>query len=109
MKLPLRPFFRVTGMLIFYMGFKFGAAGLHSLRVAGAIPSTPIAGLSSHAMALLLGALAIWMLLRASQRCAGRLGAGARPEQYSAIANGPRQYGAARLLFAWKVFSLLQT
>jgi len=77
MKLPLRPFFRVTGMLIFYLGFKFGAAGLHSLQVAGATPSTPIAGLSSNPRALLLGALAIWTLLRASQRCAGRLGAGA--------------------------------
>jgi len=77
MKLPLRPFFRVAGMLIFYLGFTFGAAGLHSLQVAGAIPSTPIAGLSSHSMALLLGALAIWMILRASQRRAGRLGAGA--------------------------------
>ena len=93
-KLPLRPFFRVAGLLVYYLGFKFVGAGLHSLQVAGVIPSTPIAGLSSNPifeffgiyptwqtllpqLALLLGALAVWMLLRASERRAGRLGAGA--------------------------------
>jgi high-affinity iron transporter len=93
-KLPLRPFFRVAGLLVYYLGFKFVGTGLHSLQVAGVIPSTPIASLSSNPifeffgiyptwqtllpqLALLLGALAVWMLLRASERRAGRLGAGA--------------------------------
>jgi high-affinity iron transporter len=93
-KLPLRPFFRAAGLLVYYLGFKFVGAGLHSLQVAGVIPSTPIAGLSSNPiseffgiyptwqtllpqLALLFGALAVWLLLRASERRAARLGANA--------------------------------
>jgi high-affinity iron transporter len=93
-KLPLRPFFRVAGLLVYYLGFKFVGTGLHSLQVAGVIPSTPIAGQSSNPifeffgiyptwqtllpqLTLVLGALAVWMLLRASERRAGRLGASA--------------------------------
>jgi len=93
-KLPLRPFFRIASLLIYYLGFKFVGAALHSLQVAGVIPATPIAALSSNPifeflgiyptwqtllpqLALLLGALAVWMLLRASERRAGRLGVGA--------------------------------
>ncbi|MEP7189252.1 MAG: FTR1 family protein, partial [Roseiflexaceae bacterium] len=91
-KLPLRPFFRVAGLLVYYLGFKFVGAGLHSLQVAGVIPTTPIAGLTSNPifeffgmyptwqtllpqLALLLGALAIWLLLRMSERRAGQLDA----------------------------------
>jgi len=93
-KLPLRPFFRIAGLLVYYLGFKFVGAGLHSLQIAGIIPSTPIAVLPANPIleffgiyptwqtllpqvALLLGALAVWMLLRASDRRASRLGAGA--------------------------------
>jgi high-affinity iron transporter len=93
-RLPLRPFFRVAGLLVYYLGFKFVGAGLHSLQVAGIIPSTPIVGLSSNPifeffgiyptwqtllpqLALLFGALAVWLLLRASERRASRLGASA--------------------------------
>ena len=93
-KLPLRPFFRVAGLLVYYLGFKFVGAGLHSLQVASFIPSTPITGLSANPifeffgiyptwqtllpqLALLLGALAVWMFLRANDRRARRLGAGA--------------------------------
>jgi high-affinity iron transporter len=93
-KLPLRPFFRIAGLLVYYLGFKFVGAGLHSLQVAGIIPNTPIAGLLSNPifeffgiyptwqtllpqLALLFGALAVWMLLRASERRASRLGASA--------------------------------
>ena len=64
------------------------------MQVAGIISSTPIAGLSANPifeffgiyptwqtlppqLALLLGALAVWMLLRASERRADSLGAGA--------------------------------
>jgi len=93
-KLPLRPFFRIAGLLVYYLGFKFVGTGLHSLQIAGIIPSTPIAGQSSNPMfeffgiyptwqtllpqlALVFGALAVWMLLRASDRRASRLGASA--------------------------------
>jgi high-affinity iron transporter len=81
-KLPLRLFFRVASLLVYYLGFKFVGTGLHALQVAGAIPTTPIPGLESNPvfeffgiyptwqtllpqLALLLGALAIWFYLRA--------------------------------------------
>ncbi len=81
-KLPLRPFFRVAGLLVYYLGFKFVGTGLHSLQVAGAIPSSPIPGPEPNPffeffgvyptwqtllpqLALLLGALAAWLYLRA--------------------------------------------
>jgi high-affinity iron transporter len=80
-KLPLRPFFRIAGLLVYYLGFKFVGTGMHALQVAGAIPSTPIPGLESNPLfeffgvyptwqtllpqlVLLLGALAAWLYLR---------------------------------------------
>ena len=39
-RLPLRPFFRVTSLLIFYLGFKFIGAGVHALQVAGVLPAS---------------------------------------------------------------------
>ncbi|HRW46446.1 MAG TPA: FTR1 family protein [Caldilinea sp.] len=41
-KLPLRLFFQVAGILVFYLGFKFVGTGIHALQVAGAVPTTPI-------------------------------------------------------------------
>jgi high-affinity iron transporter len=93
-KLPLRPFFRVAGLLVYYLGFKFVGTGLHALQVAGVIPTTPIAGLGSNAvfeffgiyptwqtllpqLVLLLGALAAWWYLRAQDRRARSLGSAA--------------------------------
>jgi len=84
-KLPLRPFFRIAGLLVYYLGFKFVGTGLHALQVAGAIPSTPIPGLDSNPVfeffgiyptwqtllpqvALLLGALLAWLYLRAQDQ-----------------------------------------
>ncbi|HEU5099424.1 MAG TPA: FTR1 family protein [Roseiflexaceae bacterium] len=84
-RLPLRPFFRVAGLLVYYLGFKFVGAGLHALQIAGVIPSTPIANMPSSAvleffgiyptwqtllpqLALLLGALAAWSYLRAQDQ-----------------------------------------
>lgn len=84
-RLPLRPFFRVAGLLVYYLGFKFVGAGLHALQIAGQIPSTPIGSLPSNTvleffgiyptwqtllpqLALLLGALAAWAYLRAQDR-----------------------------------------
>jgi high-affinity iron transporter len=91
-KLPLRPFFRVAGVLVYYLGFKFVGAGIHSLQVAGLAPATLIPGLPSNPaidqvygflgfypiwetalpqLVLLLGALAAFLYLRARDRRAG--------------------------------------
>ncbi|MEZ4657491.1 MAG: FTR1 family protein [Caldilineaceae bacterium] len=42
-RLPLRLFFRVAGLLVYYLGFKFVGAGIHSLQVAGILPTSPVA------------------------------------------------------------------
>ncbi len=39
-RLPLRPFFQITSLLIFYLGFKFIGAGIHALQVAGVLPAS---------------------------------------------------------------------
>ena len=84
-KLPLRPFFRVAGVLVYYLGFKFVGAGIHSLQVAGLAPATLIPGLPAvpflgfypiwetvlPQLVLLLGALAAFLYLRARDRRAG--------------------------------------
>jgi high-affinity iron transporter len=84
-KLPLRPFFRIAGLLVYYLGFKFVGTGLHALQVAGVLPATPIAGLAPNPvfeffgiyptwetllpqLVLLGGALAAWLYLRAQDR-----------------------------------------
>lgn len=41
-RLPLRLFFRVAGLLVYYLGFKFVGAGIHALQVAGVLPVSPI-------------------------------------------------------------------
>ena len=41
LKIPLKPFFLVTSLLIYYLGFKFVGAGIHSLQVAGILPASP--------------------------------------------------------------------
>lgn len=41
-RLPLRLFFRVAGLLVYYLGFKFVGAGIHALQVAGILPTSPI-------------------------------------------------------------------
>lgn len=38
-RLPLRPFFLVTSLLIFYLGFKFIGTGIHALQVAQLVPA----------------------------------------------------------------------
>ncbi|MEI8165593.1 MAG: FTR1 family protein [Chloroflexales bacterium] len=40
-RLPLGLFFRVAGLLVYYLGFKFVGTGLHALQVAGVFPSSP--------------------------------------------------------------------
>lgn len=39
-RLPLRLFFRVASLLVYYLGFKFVDTGIHALQVAGALPSS---------------------------------------------------------------------
>jgi high-affinity iron transporter len=41
LRLPLRPFFFASSVLIYYLGFKFVGTGLHALQVAGVLPATP--------------------------------------------------------------------
>ncbi|RME58912.1 MAG: iron permease [Caldilineae bacterium] len=43
LKLPLRPFFFVASLLVYYLGFKFLGAGIHALQVAGMLPQSPVA------------------------------------------------------------------
>lgn len=40
MRLPLRPFFLIAGVLVFYLAFKFLGTGIHSLQVAGKIAAS---------------------------------------------------------------------
>jgi len=39
-KLPVRPVFLVSSIIVFYLCFKFMGSGIHSLQMAGVIPST---------------------------------------------------------------------
>lgn len=39
-RIPLRPFFTITSLLIFYLGFKFIGAGIHALQVARILPAS---------------------------------------------------------------------
>jgi len=41
LRLPLRPFFLASSVLIYYLGFKFVGMGLHALQVSGVLPATP--------------------------------------------------------------------
>ena len=40
LKLPIRPFFFVAGILVYYLAFKFIGTGIHALQVAGVLPAT---------------------------------------------------------------------
>ncbi|QMV44096.1 FTR1 family iron permease [Cohnella cholangitidis] len=39
-RLPIRPVFLVSSVIVFYLCFKFMGSGIHSLQMAGVIPST---------------------------------------------------------------------
>jgi high-affinity iron transporter len=39
-KLPVRPFFLVSSLIVFYLCFKFTGLGIHSLQLANTLPST---------------------------------------------------------------------
>ncbi len=41
LKIPLKPFFLITSLLIYYLGFKFVGSGIHALQVAKIISTNP--------------------------------------------------------------------
>lgn len=41
-RIPLKPFFQVTSLLIWYLGFKFVGVGIRTLQTAGIVPETSI-------------------------------------------------------------------
>ncbi|WML43225.1 FTR1 family protein [Neobacillus sp. PS3-40] len=47
LKLPLRPFFMVSSFIVFYLCIKFAGMGIHSLQLAGIIPTTNVERLPS--------------------------------------------------------------
>ncbi|HYU19950.1 MAG TPA: FTR1 family protein [Chloroflexota bacterium] len=69
-KLPVRPFFLVTGTLLYYLAFKFVGTGIHALQVAGVLPATPAAYLPANGF---LGLFPTWetTLLQAALLLAG--------------------------------------
>jgi high-affinity iron transporter len=88
MRLPLRPFFLASSVLIYYLGFKFVGTGLHALQVAGILPATPAPVPTSDVLGvystwetllpqlalLLIAAGVVWLSLR-PRRESGRLAA----------------------------------
>lgn len=40
LKIPMRPFFTVSSLLVFYLGIKFTGMGINSLQLAGVLPPT---------------------------------------------------------------------
>lgn len=81
-RLPLRLFFRIAGLLVYYLGFKFIGTGIHALQVAGVLPASFIAPLPAFPfvgiyptwetlipqLLLLAVTLAAFMYLRAQSR-----------------------------------------
>src|SRR5262249_29004739 len=41
-RLPLRPFFKFTGLVLFAMAIVFAGNGIHELQVAGILKTTPL-------------------------------------------------------------------
>jgi high-affinity iron transporter len=39
-RIPMRPFFAIAGVLVFYLCFKFLGTGIHALQIAGVLPTT---------------------------------------------------------------------
>jgi len=47
LRIPMRPFFQIAGLLVYYLGFKFVGTGIHALQVAGVLPVSPVAFLKA--------------------------------------------------------------
>jgi high-affinity iron transporter len=81
-KLPLRLFFRIASLLVYYLAFKFVGAGIHALQTVDLASTTPIPSLPAIPLVgfyptwetampqiiLLLGALIVFFYLRARDR-----------------------------------------
>ncbi|MCB0212030.1 MAG: FTR1 family protein [Anaerolineae bacterium] len=81
-KLPLRPFFLVAGLLVYYLGFKFLGAGIHALQVSGVLPASPVDWVPAvpllgifptwetvlPQLVLLIGAILVWSYLKLQDR-----------------------------------------
>ena len=76
-RIPIRPFFLGTSVLVYYLALKFLGAGVHALQVAGTIPATPRPYLPDIGLigafptvettvlqALLLGGGLVWLVSR---------------------------------------------
>jgi high-affinity iron transporter len=46
-RIPIRPFFLVSSVLVFYLAFKFTGMGIHGLQLAGVLPATMVPHLPS--------------------------------------------------------------
>jgi high-affinity iron transporter len=46
-KLPVRPFFMVSSVIVFYLCLKFTGMGIHSLQLAGLLPTTMVSEIPS--------------------------------------------------------------
>jgi high-affinity iron transporter len=44
-KIPIRPFFLISSLLVFYLCFKFAGMGVHGLQVSGLLPATQLNGI----------------------------------------------------------------
>ncbi len=79
-RIPMRPFFLVSSVLVFYLGFKFTGMGIHGLQLAGVLPTTLAPYLpsidflalypnwQSTLPQLVLLVLAVWMAVRQRRR-----------------------------------------
>ena len=86
-RIPLRPFFTVASVLVFYLCFKFIGTGIHALQVSGLVPSVSATYLptfdflglyptwATTIAQLLLLAAAAWVLLRDRLARGGRASA----------------------------------
>jgi high-affinity iron transporter len=57
LRVPVRPFFLGTSLLIFYLAFKFIGTGVHALQVAGILGVTPASYLPASGV---LGLFPVW-------------------------------------------------
>ncbi|MFC5406181.1 FTR1 family iron permease [Cohnella soli] len=46
-KIPIRPFFMISSLLVFYLCFKFAGMGVHGLQLSGLLPATEVNGLNT--------------------------------------------------------------
>lgn len=94
LRLPMRPFFRIAGLLVYYLGFKFLGTGLHALQVAGVIslsptpllPTLPMIGFyptwetTLPQLLLLAAALGMFLYFKAQDRKAQMIVSTAAPQ-----------------------------